>query len=143
MKTVIFDIDGTLADCGARLRHLRKEPKDWNAFFDEIELDPPNEPVVEICRAMHQRGYRILLCTGRSEKLRGKTEEWLARHEIPYHEIRMRPDGDFRPDDEAKKKMVGEEEKKDVLFVVEDRSRMVRMWREMGLACLQCAEGDF
>ena len=30
-----------------------------------------------------------------------------------------------------------------VLFVVEDRSRVVEMWRAEGLVCLQCAPGEF
>jgi hypothetical protein len=30
-----------------------------------------------------------------------------------------------------------------VLFVVEDRNRVVEMWREEGLVCLQCAPGEF
>jgi len=27
--------------------------------------------------------------------------------------------------------------------VVEDRTRVVQMWREEGLVCLQCAPGEF
>jgi hypothetical protein len=34
-------------------------------------------------------------------------------------------------------------DKRKVLFVVEDRNRVVEMWREEGLVCLQCAPGEF
>jgi phosphoglycolate phosphatase-like HAD superfamily hydrolase len=143
MKKVIFDIDGTLADCSRRVHHLMKKPKDWDAFFAEMESDPPNLPVVELCRAMHQRGHRIVLCTGRYEKHRLVTNQWLERNGVPYHEIRMRRNDDKRSDVEVKKEMVGPAEVQDILFVVEDRSRNVEMWRAQGLVCLQCDAGEF
>jgi hypothetical protein len=30
-----------------------------------------------------------------------------------------------------------------ILFVVDDRRRIVEMWRSEGLVCLQCAPGEF
>jgi hypothetical protein len=30
-----------------------------------------------------------------------------------------------------------------VLFIVEDRTSVVEMWRAQGFVCLQCAPGDF
>jgi hypothetical protein len=32
-EVIIFDIDGTLADVLKRIHHLKKKPKDWQAFF--------------------------------------------------------------------------------------------------------------
>lgn len=31
---IVFDLDGTLADCEHRIHHITKEPKDWRAFFE-------------------------------------------------------------------------------------------------------------
>jgi hypothetical protein len=31
----------------------------------------------------------------------------------------------------------------EIAFVLEDRNSMVKKWRELGLTCLQVAEGDF
>ena len=143
MKIVIFDIDGTLADCRNRLHHLNKSPKDWESFFAEMDADPPNMPVVELCRAMHSQGHRIVLCTGRYERHRGQTETWLNRYSIPYHEIRMRKDGDKRSDSEIKQEMIVTDESQNILFIVEDRSRNVQMWRSRGFVCLQCDTGEF
>jgi hypothetical protein len=42
----------------------------------------------------------------------------------------------------AKREMIAGVDKTKVLFVVEDRSRVVEMWRAEGLVCLQCAPGD-
>lgn len=142
-KIVIFDIDGTLADCSERVHHLEKSPKDWESFFDGMESDRSNHPVVEICNAMAKTGHYVLLCTGRYERHRKITENWLSDNSISYNELRMRPDDDKRPDTEIKREMISDEELKKLLFVVEDRERVVDMWRNLGITCLQCDSGNF
>jgi hypothetical protein len=49
----------------------------------------------------------------------------------------------MRSDVKAKREMLRGVDKDKILFVVEDRSRVVEMWRSEGLTCLQCAHGDF
>ena len=67
----------------------------------------------------------------------------MEREGVKYHEIRLRADDDMRSDVDAKREMLTGIDKDNVLFVVEDRSRVVDMWRAEGLTCLQCAPGDF
>lgn len=57
----------------------------------------------------------------------------------------MRPAGDYRPDQIVKRELYEAHiaGQYDVLFCVDDRNSVVAMWRELGLTCLQCAEGDF
>ena len=57
----------------------------------------------------------------------------------------MRKDVDFRHDTIVKPELLEKEGIKleDIAFVLEDRNSMVVKWREMGLICLQVAEGDF
>jgi hypothetical protein len=43
----------------------------------------------------------------------------------------------------VKREMLIGNDKGKVLIVVEDRNRVVQMWREEGLVCLQCAPGEF
>jgi hypothetical protein len=43
----------------------------------------------------------------------------------------------------VKREMLTGIDKGKVLLVVEDRTRVVQMWREEGLVCLQCAPGEF
>ena len=48
-KTVIFDLDGTLALIDKRRALATKDGKmDWDVFFhrDNIKLDVPNTPVI-------------------------------------------------------------------------------------------------
>ena len=142
---VIFDIDGTLANINHRLHHVTSGEKDWEAFHGGISDDVPNGPVVTLLRVMRTTGYRIILTTARFEKHRARTEEWLANNTIFYHDLFMRPNGDFRPDYEVKEDMLrGLQIGRDnILFVVDDRTSVVDMWRRNGLTVLQCAKGDF
>ena len=53
-KTVIFDLDGTLALIDQRRELSTKENGkiNWDIFFDpkNIELDLPNHPVIEMAK---------------------------------------------------------------------------------------------
>lgn len=142
-EIVIFDIDGTLADVSERVHHVRKKKKDWGAFFKGMAQDKAVHSMVRLCVILQAAGVRIILCSGRSEEHRDETVEWLQRQGVPYHELRLRRDGDRRSDVVAKREMLAGIDRSRVLFVVEDRSRVVEMWRSEGLVCLQCAPGDF
>lgn len=142
-EIVIFDIDGTLADISERVHHVRKTPKDWDALFGGMAQDKAIRSVVRLCNLLHAAGLRIILCSGRHEGLRAETARWLARQAVNYHELRLRREGDFRSDVVVKREMLRGLDKRRVLFVVEDRTRVVEMWRAEGLVCLQCAPGEF
>ena len=53
----------------------------------------------------------------------------------------------FVPDNELKRKwfddLIGEDDKDQVLCVFDDRQKVVDMWRELGLTCMQVDKGDF
>ena len=50
----------------------------------------------------------------------------------------------FMPDEILKKKMLDKfVDIDDVLFVVDDRNKVVDMWRDLGLTVFQPAPGDF
>lgn len=142
-ETIIFDIDGTLADVSERIHHVRKKPKNWNAFFQGMAQDKAIHSMVRLCNILHESGIRILLCSGRSDEHRDQTVQWLAEKGVNYHELILRRDGDRRSDTVVKREMLTNIDKSRILFVVEDRSRVVEMWRSEGLVCLQCAPGEF
>jgi hypothetical protein len=146
---VVIDLDGTLCDASKRLHHIQKTPKDWDSFFSEMHLDEPNRWCLELIEVLRNR-HRILFLTGRNEQYREKTLAWLSRH-VPgftMHDLNlallMRPVGDRRTDVEWKTdaylhiiKPIGE-----VLFAVDDRCRIVRMWRSLGVPCLACDDWE-
>jgi phosphoglycolate phosphatase-like HAD superfamily hydrolase len=142
-EIVVFDIDGTLADVSARLHHIRQKPRNWKAFFAGMSEDKEVHAIVRLCNLVYDAGVRVVLCSGRPEEYRRQTVDWLARVGVRYDELRLRRKGDRRSDTIAKREMLEGLDLADILFVVEDRSSVVEMWREQGLVCLQCAPGEF
>jgi FMN phosphatase YigB (HAD superfamily) len=146
-SAVIFDIDNTLCDVSHRQYLLRQEPRDWDAFYDEKAMmdDPVIEPVAKIWRGSKQFAHRFMI-TGRMEYLRGITDKWLTKNDLDgYNKLFMRAQEDYRDDCIVKREIYEQyiQPFYDVLFVVEDRNRVVKMWRDIGLTCLQCRDGDF
>ena len=140
---VIFDIDGTLSIVGDRLKYLQLTPPDWDAFYNACGEDYLNEPIWSIWRAMREN-HTVLFVTGRRESCRADTLDWMKRHLItcPTEYLLMRKDGDLRHDTEVKPELI-EDFKDTILVIFEDRSSMVKKWRELGYTCVQVAEGDF
>lgn len=145
MKTAIFDIDGTLSNCSARLRHIIGGKKNWDAFHSECHLDNVNEPVAEVLRLLALNGWTIVLCTGRPWRYDEVTRSWMNQQGLIYHNIMMREDDDKRSDVDLKRQMLKglRDLGHDVQMVFEDRQRVVDMWREEGVLCFQCAKGDY
>ena len=90
-KTVIFDLDGTLADIEAR-RQLAMIPGkrvnengfnvpklDWDIFFDaeSIKLDKPNAPVIKMAQMFKADGFKIVIFSGRNDRSFFTTKKWL------------------------------------------------------------------
>jgi len=142
-ELVIFDIDGTLADVSERIHHLRQKPKNWEAFFQGMAQDKAIQSMVRLCNILYASGVQIILCSGRNERHRPETVNWLAQQGVNYHELLLRKDNDRRTDSIVKRELLAKLDKSKILFVVEDRSRVVEMWRSEGLVCLQCAPGEF
>ena len=147
-KIIIFDLDGTLALIDAR-RKLAEKPNgktNFDILFDPklIKLDLPNTPIIECLLAHYWVGQRIIIMSGRSDITKEETIKWLDKHGVRYHNLIMRKNGDFTPDDKLKKDWLNQlPDKSNVLCVYDDRDKVVKMWREEGLTCIQVAEGNF
>jgi phosphoglycolate phosphatase-like HAD superfamily hydrolase len=139
-RMIIVDLDGTLADVRHRLHHIQsKGRKDWDRFFEGMPDDPVNDWCLQLLKAMAKEGYEIAVVSGRPDTYLDQVKEWLARYEVPYHRLYLRGGGDRRPDTIVKREILHRHfEKKDILFVVDDRTSVVAMWREENLVCLQC-----
>jgi phosphoglycolate phosphatase-like HAD superfamily hydrolase len=146
---IIVDIDGTISKIGERVKYLQQTPKDWDSFYADTFDDEPIPEMIELVHSLFEAGKRIVFCTGRREIIRDKTELWFEEH-INFSvrvssKILMRKDNDRRSDVEVKPELLKEAgiNFDEILFILEDRSCMVAKYRELGLKCLQVAEGNY
>lgn len=139
---VIVDIDGTLSDLTHRV-HFSKEPtKDWDRFFDLVKDDTPRIDTIEKVKGLHKT-HDIVLVSGRPERCRKDTYEWMKKHDVPFTTLFMRQDNDKRPDTEVKKDILDKYFKKDLIkLVIDDRPSVIRMWRENGLEVMDVGTGE-
>jgi hypothetical protein len=142
---VVFDIDGTLANIEHRLDYVRSKPKNWRAFDAGIPNDQVNEPVAEIFWNMVAR-HDIILASGRNERSREATEDWLKSNcLIGYEKLYMRPADDFRSDDIVKDEIIDQivadyGKLPDMWF--DDRPRVVRAVRKRGIFVFDVYQGE-
>ena len=149
-NTIIFDLDGTLALIDKR-REVSTKPNgklDWGKFFNStnIKLDEPNLPVIKMAQLFAEQGFNIVILSGRSNKTETATRSWLSKNKVPFNKLIMRDSetDHFTPDWVLKKNMLDENlDINDVFLVVDDRDRVVKLWRSLGLTTFQVAEGNF
>ena len=127
---IICDIDGTLSDSTNR------------RIFDDSKVheDKVIEPVADVLRTYSNNNskhwdVKIFIMSGRQDSCKDATVNWLSTHGIPFDDIFMRKTGDFRDDTIIKKGLYEGhiKGKYRVLFVVDDRPKVCRMWIDEGL----------
>jgi len=146
-KIVIFDLDGTLALIDSRRELSIKDngKMDWDTFFNPkmISLDDPNTPVIQMTKLLSST-HRIWILSGRSDVTHQATIDWLAKHNVTYDHLVMRPQNHlYLPDNDLKQMWLDSIGKDNVAMVFDDRNQVVDMWRQNGLTCFQVAQGDF
>ncbi|ROO88444.1 putative nucleotidyltransferase [Actinocorallia herbida] len=138
----LVDLDGTVALRDQGMERPRS-PYDMTL----VGTDLPNRPVIAVVRALAASGHPIVYLSGRGERARAATSAWIAHHiGVPGLDLLMRADGDHRPDEIIKSELY----QRRVLpahgpagGVIDDRDKVVAMWRALGLTVLQAADGDF
>ncbi|MFH9084909.1 hypothetical protein [Streptomyces sp. NPDC017673] len=92
----VFDLDNTLADTAHRQHFLESRPRNWDAFFAAAPQDPPIPEGVALA-VESARACEVVYLTGRPERCRRDTLDWLAAHGLPEGPVHMRGDADRRP----------------------------------------------
>jgi predicted kinase len=150
--TIICDLDGTLALFGNR-----RNPYDAsNCDF----TDEPNLTVLSLLKS-YQGNYRsghiawpnvskTFFFSGRTDKYKDPTIRFLlnkCNFDVvgdSYFELVMRKTGDSRADEIIKKEMFDEHirGKYNVFVIIDDRNKVCRMWRSLGLPLFQVGTGE-
>ncbi|MEU9450060.1 HAD family acid phosphatase [Streptomyces sp. NPDC048277] len=116
----VFDIDNTLADTAHRQRFLESRPRDWDAFFAAAPQDPPIAQGVALAAATAEE-CEIVYLTGRPERCRRDTLDWLAAHGLPEGRVHMRRNADRRPARHTKLEILRRlAERREVRVLVDD-----------------------
>jgi len=135
---IIFDLDGTLADCehrrhfvdprlnrdyyqaihgeGSLSKHFyyHKETEqrfvpDWQAFYESCVKDTPIKPAVEIIHALSGAYHHIEIWSGRCTSVRLKTIDWLLWH------VKLIWCSGFDPNEHLRMRPIGDTTADDVL----------------------------
>jgi predicted kinase len=134
-KAIICDIDGTIS-------HMKnRTPYDYT----KVMHDYCDVVVKDIVEKYSKEGFDILFVSGREDSCKQETLDWLDNNNIEFSHLFMRKEGDKRPDHEIKLEIYKEfiEPYYSVFFCLDDRDQIVKMWRSIGLKCLQVEYGNF
>lgn len=139
-SAIICDLDGTIA-----LGYNR------GIFeYDKCETDIPDVRVIQMLENLYtsKKYNKIIFLSGRDESGRESAEKWIQKYVdicSTAWELKLRKYGDYRSDDVVKKEIYENEIEPfyDVQLVLDDRDKVVKMWRDLGLLCCQVYFGEF
>jgi predicted kinase len=129
---IICDIDGTLAYMSGR------SPYDYS----KVSTDLPNTNLIETLKSLP---FPLFVFSGRKPVCKVDTAYWLYQNGVNYQELVMREsDEDDRPDEIVKREYYDKyiKGRYNVLAVFDDRPKVIRMWKELGLFVLDCNRQD-
>jgi len=159
---VIVDLDGTL--CNSAHRDHLAVAKEWDEFHSLLHADIPHHDVALLLSYLNKQLWpfmdlEVVALTGRNEKYRLMTEQWMLANDVSVDHLLMRPDHDWRSDHELKPQLlfefvgnqsadapvesVHELAKSQVWFILEDRDKVVEAWRNLGFRCWQTQPGGY
>lgn len=125
-KAIIVDVDGTVADMtGVR------GPFEWK----KVGEDKPRQFVIDMVTAMYQTDpdLYVIIVSGRSDECEDLTYNWLEQHNVPFTELHMRKEGDYRKDAEIKEEIFWTSlaNRYNIVACIDDRPMMIRRWHEL------------
>ena len=150
VELVVFDVDGTMANCDHRLHHIRPDKmkgqkKNFRAWEEGQDDDTPIPQICNIYkRFVNDPDVIVIVLTGRNESTRYQTAAWLERHELGgYDELILKPKPSHIPDTKFKEDVLDRiirEYGKAPDMVFEDRKRVIDMWRRRGVFVVDVAQ---
>ena len=126
---------------------------DWDGFDNACHRDKANAAACFLLRSFVDSPTRVEIWTGRSERVREKTIDWL-KHKIwkgenhrpvnILHNVRMRPLDNDQDEDDLKMSWLEECDRRriKISMAVESDEDMVKLWTERGIPCIKIVEAD-
>jgi predicted kinase len=135
-NAIIFDVDGTLAHMNGK-----RGPFEWH----NVGVDDLDHVIARQFKLHKSNGDTIIVVSGRDESCKKETIQWLNSNDLYPDEIFMRPEGDYRKDSIIKKEIYENflKDKFNVILIYDDRDQVVKVWRDLGLKCIQVEPGNF
>jgi uncharacterized HAD superfamily protein len=130
--TVVFDLDGTLADDMKYEKHHKHRNEDFAK--EALEVGTHGKIVDKVLKAK-ENGKNVVILTARSAHYRDETKKWLAKNGIPYDALVMRPTDNHDKDKVVKRDLLEENilPKFDVSKAYDDKSKNVKMFDKLGI----------
>lgn len=137
-KAILFDLDGTAA------KHVARSPYDYS----RVKTDGVHQHIRKMINGYYDSGYAVFGFSGRPDiqNVRKDTMEWLDENGFRYHNLYMRPADQLTVNDADVKQFLFDtyiRDNYDVEVMLDDRNRVVRRMRKLGINVLQVADGDF
>lgn len=137
-KAILFDLDGTAA------KHVARSPYDYS----RVKTDAVHPHIRTMINGYYDSGYACFGFSGRPDinNVRKDTEDWLRENGFLFHKLYMRPADQLTVNDADVKQFLFDtyiRDNYDVEVMLDDRNRVVRRMRKLGVNVLQVADGDF
>ncbi len=129
---------------------------DWKSFYEACDKDTPIKQTFYFLNELRPwnkvfGGFQIW--SGRCESVREKTISWILKYSKVFCEyngydelnmiLKMRPVGDYTPDDVLKERWLDEAiaDGKTIDFVFDDRKKVRDMWVRRGIFVFDVSQG--
>jgi uncharacterized HAD superfamily protein len=133
--TVVFDLDGTIADTMTYEKH-HKAKKGKNEDFAKEALDVGvNDDILKKMKKAADQGKNVVILTARSAHYRDETKKWLHENGVPHDALVMRPTDNTDKDAKVKRNLLEENilPEFDVKKAYDDRAKNRRMFEKLGI----------
>ncbi len=144
---LICDIDGCVANPDKYLYLVQGKKRDYEAFHKASEGFELNKWCYELLKSMFEQGYIVMFVSARPKAYMIETRNWLHKYFYEWTQAYsihlVRENGSSEKDYAIKRAWLKREGVAHrVLFALDDRGQVARMWRSEGITTLQCSDWE-
>lgn len=134
-KTVVFDLDGTIADTMKYEKHHKAKKGKHSGFAQEALDVGVNQSILQKMQDAKHDGDNVVILTARSAHYREETKKWLHKNNIPYDALVMRPTDNKDKDQIVKRELLEEDILPgfEVKKAYDDRKKNRKMFEQLGI----------